>query len=178
VTLAGSDQWNSATGGDPLGVIDEYRAKVWPAPNTKLIAFCDITTWLVLKRHPQVVDTIKGGATSGMPSVVARQKFAEIIECDEFLVGEAYHTTTNPGATASYSRIWPEGFGMVRVANGMPTTRSLHFASSMSWGGVRVSSWFEPGPGLSGAYKFKCTQSTDEKVVANDAGMFIADPLA
>ena len=105
-TLSGSDRWDASGGGDPFGVIDAAKASIFHAPNTKLVAFCGSSTWLKLKRHQAVLDTIKGGANVGMPSVATKQAFAQLIECDEFVVGEAWSTSTNPGnATAVYGRI-------------------------------------------------------------------------
>jgi hypothetical protein len=175
-TLSGSDCWDSASGGDPFAVIDAAKAGIFRGQNTKLVAFCGEETWRVLRRHPQILDTIKGGATTGMPAVAMKQNFAQMIEVDEFVVGEAWHTTTNPGATASYSRIWPVSFGIVAVAT-HPTPRCLHFASSFAYGPLEVSAEFQMLPGLKGAWVFKVAHSTDEVVVADDAGALIVTPI-
>lgn len=176
-TLTGSDRWDSADKGDPFGVIDAAKASIFPAPNTKLVAFCGESTWRALRRHPQILDTIKGGANIGSPAVATREMFARLIEVDEFVVGEAWDTTTNPGATAVYGRIWPTSFGILRVA-AAPSTRTLHFASSFAFGPMQVSAEFEMMPGLLGAWTFKVAHSTDEVVVADDAGALIVSPIS
>lgn len=176
-TLSGSDRWDSASGGDPLGVIDDLRAKVWPGPNTKLKCFMGIEVWNKLKRHPAILDLVKGGATTGVPAVVLKARMAELLEVDEVLVGEAWQIATNPGQTDAATRVWGKYLGLVRVAD-MPTTRSLHFASSFTFGNVNVMTWIDQAPGLLGAWKMKSTHSTAEKVVASDAGALVVSPIS
>ena len=178
-TLTGADRWD-AGGGDPFGAIDTAKDAVFRAPNTKLVAFCSNATWKVLKRHPQVLDMIKGGATLGDPAIATKQAFAQMIECDEFVVGDAIGTSSNPGlaeASKVYARIWPKSFGIVAVSTA-PSTRSLHFASTFAWQGMEVSAEFQPMPGKSGAWKFKVSHSTDEVIVCSEAGSIIVTPIA
>lgn len=177
VTLSGADQWDSSGGGDPLGVIDQYRATIWRGPNTRLVAGCDEKTWRVLKRHPAVIDLVKGGANSSTPAVVMKQLFAELIEVDEFVVGEAWKNTANPAAADSYSRVWPKAFWINAVANA-PSTRSLHFGSTFRWQDVETSAEYDAKPGLKGVWWFKCAHSVDEVVCADDAGCFIGTPVS
>lgn len=177
-TLTGSDRWDSSGGGDPLAVIDTARASVWPGPRTKLVAFCGIDVWLKLKRHPQILDLVKGGATTSDAAIVSKQKFAELIEVDEFVVGEARQIATNPGQTSASTRVWGKYFGIVRVSMGQPSTRTLHFASSFAFGGLNMQTWIEQAPGLMGAYLAKLTHSTDEKVCVNDAGALVVSPIS
>lgn len=176
-TLSGSDQWNASGGGDPLGVIDDLRSEIYPCVNTRLVAWMGIEVWNILKRHPQILGLVNGGATVGMAAVVMKAKMAELLEVDEVLVGESYKQTNNPGASASTSRVWGKYFGIARVASG-PTTRTLHLASSFAFGAMNTFTWFDQEPGLLGAYHVKCSHSTDEKIVADDAGCLIVDAIA
>ncbi len=178
-TLAGADRWDNG-GGDPFGVLDTAKDAIFRGPNTKLVAFCGKATWKVLRRHPQILDTIKGGATLGDPAIATREAFARMLEVDEFYVGDAIGTTSNPGvaeASKVYAQIWPKSFGIVAVA-ASPSTESLHFASTFAWQGMEVSVEFLPMLGKSGAWKFKVAHSTDEVVVCNEAGSLIVTPIA
>ncbi len=176
-TLSGSDRWDSSAGGDPLGVVDTLRAAIWPAPNTKIKVFMGIEVWNKLKRHPQLLSLISGGANSSMPAIILRQKMAELLEVDEVLVGEAWQIATNPGQTDVATRVWGKVFGMVRVANS-PSARCLHFASSFTWGPMTVQEFIDEKPGRFGAWTLKNSHSTDEKVVADDAGAIVVTPIS
>lgn len=176
VTLAGADRWDTATG-TPLSVIDQYKAQIWRAPNTKLVAFCDVDTWVALRKNPEVLERIKGGATAMNGAFVARSAFANYLEVDEFVVGEAWKVATNPGATVAATRVWPKAFGIVAVASS-PSPRSLHFGSSFSFLPMEVSSWFDPAPGSKGVWRYKVAHSVDEKAVASDAGILISTPVS
>lgn len=175
-TLSGTDRWDTSTG-TPLAVIDQYKAQIWRSPNTKLVAFCDMDTWVAIRKNPEVLERIKGGATAGNGAFVARAAFASYIEVDEFYVGEAWKVATNPGATVAATRVWPKAFGIVAVATS-PSPRSLHFGSSFSFLPMEVSTWFDPAPGTKGAWWYKAAHSVDEKAVASDAGMLITTPVS
>ena len=176
-TLSGSDQWDSAGYGDPLGVIDDLCAEIYPAPNTRLVAWMGLDVWLKLKRHPQILGLVNGGATTNAAAMVTMQKMAELLEVDEVVVGKAYKQTNNPGASASTSRVWGKYFGISRVASSA-TTRTLHLASSFAFGGMNTFTWYDQEPGLLGAWHVKNSHSTDEKIVADDAGCLIVSPIA
>lgn len=176
-TLSGSDRWDSAGFGDPLGVIDDLCSKIFPAPNTKLIAWMGNEVWLKLKRHPQILGLVNGGATVAEAARISKMKMAELLEVDEVVVGKAWKVATNPSAAVATTRVWGKNFGIARVASGA-TTRTLHLASSFVFGSVNVMTWFDEAPGLLGAYRVKSTHSTDELIVADDAGCLIATPIS
>lgn len=175
-TLSGADRWDTSTG-DPLGVIDDMLSAIYPAPGTRLVAWMGTEVWNTIKRHPQILGLLSGGATQSMPAVVMKAKLAELIEVDEVVVGNAWKIATNPGASETATRVWGKNFGIARVASGA-TTRTLHFMSSFAFGSMNTFTWFDQEPGLLGAYHVKCSHSTDEKVVADDAGCLIATPIS
>jgi hypothetical protein len=176
VALSGVDRWD-VTGSDVLGPIAQYSSAIFPSPNTKKIAWFDQLTWNIVKNHAQIIGRISGGATTSMVAKVMRQMFAELIEVDEVIVGSAWKIGSNPGQADVQSRVWSKGFGILRVATA-PSTRSLHFGSSFVFRQEQITSWLDQLPGLEGVFNFKCTHSTDEQVVANDAGMFIQTPIS
>lgn len=176
-TLSGADRWDSAGGGDPLGVIDSLRSNVWPAPNGKLVCWMGIEVWNKLKRHPQILGLLNGGATTATPAMVSKMKMAELLEVDELLVGEAWKETANPAAASSVSRVWGKYLGLARVVTA-PTSRTLHLASSFAFGPMNAFTWLDEEPGLLGAYHVKLSHSTDELIVADDAGALVVTPIS
>jgi hypothetical protein len=92
------------------------------------------------------------------------------------LVGKAWKDTANESQTASYSRIWSDVFGVVRVA-GRPTIRNASFGYTLRFGAVRTTEWFDQRLGVAGGYFAKTTESRTQKVVAADTGYLITTPI-
>jgi hypothetical protein len=166
-TLSGSDQWDSAAGGNPVKDIQTMKSLVWEGRGASdLMGFCSLSVFNVLSRHPMVLDMLKY-QRSGM---ARRSEIAEMFGLTDLLVGAARKDTANIGQTASYSRIWGLDFGIVRVAR-RATKRSAHFASVFRVNGDPVTTeWFDAAVGKSGGHYAKVGVSEDLKVVANDAG--------
>jgi len=103
IQLSGGDQLDNYSESDPIGVIDTGKAACFKEPNTIIMG---AEVWNILKRHPQILDHVKGGATSGDPAKVTLQNLAEIFEVERILVGKAKKNTANKGQTASFSYVW------------------------------------------------------------------------
>jgi hypothetical protein len=166
-TLSGSDQWDSASGGNPVEDIQTAIAATWEGRGASdLVGYCSLNVFNVLSRHPMILDMLKY-QRSGLAK---RTEIAEMFGLTDLLVGAARKDTANIGQTASYSRIWGLDFGIVRVAR-RATKRSAHFASIFRMNGDPVTTeWFEPRVGKSGGHYAKVGVSEDLKVVASDAG--------
>jgi hypothetical protein len=128
--------------------------------------------WKALKTNVKILDRIKYGGSSSDPSRVTRQAVAALFELDDLFVGSAQLTTTTPGQTVSYSRVWGKQFGVVAV-EARPTTQSLHFASIFEWMKPTVLTRRDDSIGLTGAEVLKVVNSCDYKVVAADAGFLL-----
>lgn len=57
-------------------------------------------TWRRLKHHPDFIDRIKGGATTGSPALLTKQQLAAMLEIDEVLVGRGIYRNTIEANTA------------------------------------------------------------------------------
>lgn len=55
--------------------------------------------WSKLKNHPDIIDRVRGGATSGDPARVSMQAFANLVEVDRVVVSNAIETNSLEGAT-------------------------------------------------------------------------------
>ena len=86
-------------------------------------------------------------------------------------------STTNPGQTASYSRMWGKDFGIAAVEPGQ-STMFLGFGALFVYQNAEVSEVFEPLPGLKGVDVIKVANSVDEVIAANDAGCVIKAAVA
>lgn len=174
-TLAGSDQWNSAGGGNPIKNIQDAKAALFNGPGaTDIVAFSSLAVFNVLARHLQLLDlqkyTINGLLT---PEAIARY-----FGFSAYLVGESRKQTANEGQTAAYSRIWGDDFGIVRVSRS-PSLRTASFASLFRKASDPVvTEWFDATAGKSGGYYTKMAVSEDTKVVASFGGYLFKAAVA
>ena len=175
VTLAGSDQWNSAGGGDPIKNVQDALAAMWMGQGrTRRVMFSSLEVYNVLARHVVLRDLFKY-TTEGLAT---RQQLARYFDCDDYLIGAAREDTANAGAAASYSRIWGKHLGILRVAE-RATRRSAHFGSTFRSAGDPVTNeWFDAAVGKAGGYLAKVGVSEDHKVVAGDTGYLIVNAIA
>jgi len=102
-TLSGTNQLSDYDDSDPLSVIDTGKAACFKEPNTIIMGKA---VYDKLKRHPQLLDYVKGGATSGDPAKIGLQQMAELFEVERILVGKAKYNSAVNGATASYADVW------------------------------------------------------------------------
>jgi hypothetical protein len=184
-TLAGADQWNSASGGNPIKNIQDAKAALWMGRGQgRTLAFSDLNIFNVLSRHADILGLfLYSGNPIGLatPGLIAR-----FFGLDDYLVGAAREDTANEGQTASYSRIWGDYFGLARVMN-RASLRNVAFGCTMRWtmpgvkgsnGGIVTGQWYEDSKGLGGCYYAKAGESEHHKVIANDAGYLYSDVLA
>lgn len=169
--IAAGDEWNSATGGKPIQLIQRAVDSLYSGMgNSKVIGFCSVNVFRALSRHPAIRDLFKytkdGFATAS--------QIAEYFEMDELLVGKARRDTANIAQTESISRIWPDSFGVVRVAQ-QPTVRSYGFATTFRHGPVETVQMFERLKGKGGSYVVRVECSEDHKAVAARAGYLITN---
>lgn len=175
VTLAGSDQWDSATGGDPIGAIQTASAALFNGSSpTKLVGFTSLDVFNVLVRHPAILDLFKYTRAG----IMTNQQLAGLFGLDEILVGAARLDTANSGQAASYSRIWGKFFGIARVAV-RPSRRSAMFGATFQLNSdPHAFNWFDPRKGKAGSNYVKIGWSDDHKIIAGDTGYLISAPIS
>lgn len=174
-TLAGANQWDSASGGDPIKNVQDKVAALWGGTGqTDIVGVTNLDTYNVLTRHPAILDLLKYTAAG----LATKQQLANILGLSDLLVGAARKDIANIGQTASYSRIWTDSFSVIRVAR-RPTKRSAHFGSTFRLKNHPLTTqWFEEDGGIQGGYFAKVGVSEDHKLVSSQAGAMIIDCLA
>ena len=175
VAIAASDRLDTATGGDPGGIMDTARASVWEGmgPGRWVVAV-SLSVHNVLKRHPRILDTFKYGGSA--PPFATRQMLAEFFEVDEYVVGKARKDTANRNQTASYSRIWPDVIALVRVSQ-QPSLRNAAFGYVLQDKPTRQDMWFRLEDGGQGVWTTRATRADQEKVVAPTCGYLVTTPI-
>lgn len=175
VALAAGVRWDTAGGGNPIKDIQNAIKNTWTGRGAgDFIGFCSYDVFLVLSRHPMILDLFKFTGTS--PGLATPDMIAGFFGLPRILVGKARKDTANEGQTASYSRIWPDVFGVVRVAR-RPSIRNAAFGYILRHGLPSSIQWFDQRAGKDGGYYAKTTVSEDTKVVAGDTGYLITTPI-
>ena len=184
-TLVGADQWNAAGGGDPIGAMQTADAALWRGLSpAQTIAFTSLANYNVLARHEDFLGLFQ---YSGTPIGLATPDLiAGFLGWDRLLVGRGWYDSTPIAAAATYTRIWGDFFGVLRVAN-RQTVRSATFGMTMRWtmpgvqganGGILTQQWFDPTKGLGGTYFAKVGESEAHEVQSDTSGYLISDCLA
>lgn len=169
VAIQPGQEWNSASGGAPTKIIRYARDAVWAGPTpSRLVGYCSVNVFRTLSQHPSIRDLFKytkdGFATPEM--------LAKYFMLDELLIGYARKDNANEGQALDAERIWPDVFGIVRVAL-LPSTRTYCFGTTFRWGAQQSQQWFEQKRGRNGGYYTKVSCSETHKVVAGRAGYLI-----
>lgn len=172
--LTGANKWVSG-GGNPIKNIQDARAALWSGRGpTRIVAAMDLFTWNELSRHPAMLDLFKYGGST--PGLMKPEMFATYFRVDDVLIAEGRADTANEGQTASYGRIWPNFFGLYRVAKS-PSIRSAAFGFTFRNGPVRTDEWYDQSLGIAGGYYARVSTKEDHKVVAPDTAYLIATPI-
>lgn len=91
---------------DPIGYIDDQGASI--EANTGQTANTLVLNrrgWNALKRHPDIVDRLKGMGSPERPAVANQQNVAAVLELDRILIARAPRNTAEEGATVSTNYI-------------------------------------------------------------------------
>lgn len=184
-TLAGADQWNSATGGNPIKNMHTADAALFRGRGpADTVAFSGLSEYQVLSRHADILGLfIYGGASPGLatPDMIAR-----LVGWDRYLVGRARQDTATEGDASVYARIWDGFFGVVRVMR-RPSIRNVAFGVTMRWtapgmlgsnGGIVTKQWYDPTQGFGGTYWHEQGEAEHHKALCNDAGYLFTSPIA
>jgi hypothetical protein len=138
--------------------------------------------WNQLIDHPDLVDRLKYGQTSGRPAMVTREAIAAILELERVLVMGAIENTAGEGLTASHSFIGGKHALLCHVAPN-PGLLTPSAAYTFAWNGYL-------GAGNEGnrikRYRWEIIASDiveiemafDQKLVATELGYFFKDAVA
>ena len=173
-TIAVGSEWNTAGGGNPVGLIQTAVSSVLPGPGpTRKVGFCSYPVYLALAKHPQIRDLHK----YTQPGFMSPAYLAQVFDLDALLVGKAWKDTANKGSSLSLDRIWPDVFGVVNVMNS-PMKDSYSFGVTFRWGQKFSEVRFERNRGRRGGYVTKTAASYVPKVTASYAGYLLTNCLA
>lgn len=174
IPVGASDRFDSAGGGDPIGVMQQMNAALWKGRGPARTYFwTSLEVWNVIQRHPQILDLCKHTKEGlAQPGSVAGY-----FGWDGILVSSARRRTSKKGQTATYGRMYGNNMGICRVAV-TPSKRNAVFGHTMSWRGVRTRVTYKQDMFTDGGYVAKTSHHEDYKVIANKAGVLVTTPIA
>lgn len=177
-TLTGANAWTDGANSDPLGNMDVAKKAIRKTtglyPN---VAVVPEDTWLVVRRHPQIVlATYPGGAGGG---TVTPEQFANLIGVDRVLIPRAIKVTTEEGQTDAFADVWSTNVTMAYVANA-PGLEKPSFGYTFRWSGPNIGAG-APGnfqvqrreDGKSKTTEMQTGYYSDENIVASELGFEI-----
>lgn len=175
-------QWNDANS-TPLEDIRGEKGTVLEStgfePNTLVIGY---PVWEALIDHPDIVDRIKYGQTSGGPARVTVGAVAALLELDRILVMKAIENTAAEGATNSHSFIGGKA-GLLCYAAPSPSLMAPSAGYTFSWNGYL-------GAGPAGnritrlrmdhlkADRVEIEMAYTQKLISADLGVFFTTAVA
>jgi len=173
--IAAGVRWDTALGGDPISDIKTAQAALWQGTGPgSFIGYCSLDVWNVLCRHPAILDLFKYGGSS--PGLATPDMFAGFFGLDGLLIGKARQDSTNEATAATYSRVWGDVFGIVRVAT-RASIRNAVFGYTFRHLSPETNVVFDPLKGHGGGFTAQVSVSETHDVVASPTGYLITTPI-
>jgi hypothetical protein len=172
VTLSGTSQWSDATS-DPIAAIFDALDTVIMRPN---IAIFGQQTWTKIRRHPKIVQAVKGTAQGA--GIVSRQDFAELFELQQVFVGAGFANTAKKGQTVALSRVWGKHAAFIYRDRAAGPQSGVTFGFTAEWGGKIAGDIDEPKIGLTGSVRVRSGERVKEIIPAPDLGYYFQNAVA
>ena len=172
--LAGGSQLSDFTNSDPIELIEEaLEGTLVFRPNALVMGK---SVWSKLRRHPVLVNAIRGNLTD--KGLITRAEFTELFEIKKLLVGESYVNTAKKGQDAVLSRCWGKHIAALYITPAATTTEGVTFGLTAQLGNKIAGRIEDPDIGLEGGYRIRSGERVKELVVAKDVGYLIQNAVA
>lgn len=172
-TLSGTSQWSDTANSDPVAAIGDALDVPVMRPN---IAVFGQATWTKLRRHPKIVQAVKGTAQGA--GMVSRQEFADLFELQGVHVGAGFVNSAKRGQTASLARVWGKHAAFLYRDRVAGPQAGVTFGFTAEWGGKIAGQMDEPKIGLTGSQRVRVGERVKELVVATDLGYWFQNAVA
>lgn len=142
--LAGNDRWDVYGTSNPVDDVNTARKNVRQAvgvrPNTLILGE---EVYDTLCNHPDILDRIKGGATSAKPADVDEASLAKILKVNRVLVGGSVYNSAPEGASDSMADIWGK-YALLCYVNPTPNPLSASLGYTyFNPNYERVREWYD-----------------------------------
>lgn len=167
--ITGTDKWTDPAS-KPIEQISDAMNSPLVTPNIMVLGRAEA---LALRKNPQIVRSFNG--TTGEDGLVPLSYIRELFELEEVIVGASRYNTANKGQAMNINNLWSGGVSLMYRKQAAQLTDDVTFMLTPSWlGRVAYRKVMEPGElGLRGGVKITVGDSTNELVIANEAGYFL-----
>ncbi|MFC6495890.1 capsid protein [Ancylobacter dichloromethanicus] len=174
VTLAGGDQLDDYEASDPIETIQTgIDGTLIYRPNTCVMGS---VVWSKLRRHPHLVNAIKGNLTE--KGMISREQFCELFEIPRLLVGEGYVNLSQKGQAANLARVWGKNIALLHINPAATPGQGITWGMTAQFG-TRIAGRIEdPDLGLEGGYRVRAGERVKELMIAKDVGYLIKNAVA
>lgn len=172
-TLAGNAQWSDTANSDPVAAIGDALDVPVMRPN---IAVFGQATWTKLRRHPKIVQAVKGTAQGA--GMVTRAEFAELFELQQVLVGAGFANTAKKGQAANMSRVWGKHAAFIYRDRAAGPQAGVTFGFTAQFGTKIAGNIDEQRTGLTGAQRVRSGERVKEIICAADVAYFFQNAVA
>ncbi len=172
-TLAGASQWSDTAGSDPVAAISDALDVPIYRPN---IAVFGQAAWTKTRRHPKLVQAIKGTAQGA--GLVSRQEFADFFELADVYVGAGFVNTAKKGQTVATSRVWGKHAAFIFRDRSAGPQAGVTFGFTAQWGARQSGNIVDQKRGATGGETVRVLERTKELVVATDLGYWFQNAVA
>lgn len=140
--------------------------------------------WNALTEHPDIIDRIKGGATTGQPAIATRNLMAQLFEVDRIVVASAVETKTAAGAATQTVDFIAGKHALLAFSQPSPGLRRPTAGYIFAWrfvgasiAGVRTRRIPMPTLG-EGARRVEVELAFDMKKVADDLAFLFTNAVS
>ena len=153
---------------DPISDItitgrERVRQNIGRYPNTLVIG---ATVFSNLKQHPLIIDRIKYNGGGTVPGKVTLAALAELFEVENVHVGLPLRRTSNQGQTDVLADVWGSD-ALLAYINPRPALKQISLSYMFQ---SRPRQVFKYRDDTISSDVIRCSEVTDEKMVANGAG--------
>lgn len=173
VTLSGTGQYSDTANSDPVAGIGDILDVPIYRPN---IAVFGQASWTKTRRHPKLVQAIKGTAQGA--GMVSRQEFADFFELQDVYVGAGFVNTAKRGQTVANSRVWGKHIAFLYRDRAAGPQAGVTYGFTAQWGGRIAGNLTEQKRGLTGGEIIRVGERVKEVIAAPDMGYFIQNAVA
>ncbi|HZP98041.1 MAG TPA: capsid protein, partial [Reyranella sp.] len=140
------------------------------------IAVIGQQAWTKLRRHPKIVQAVKGTAQGA--GIVSRQEFADLFELQGLLVGAGFVNTAKKGQTASLSRVWGKHMSLIYRDRAAGPQAGVTFGFTAQFGDKIAGDLPDERVGLTGSTLVRSGERVKECISASDVGYFFQNCVA
>lgn len=168
-TLSGTDQWDDASGGDPLGIATAAQNAIQAAngflPNTVIMGW---RVWQALRLNPAIRAELLDGEQ------VTPEKLATLFGVDRVLVGRLLYNTAQSGQTAVMGDMWGKDV-IFAFINPRPADRRPSFAYQLRVSDFRTFRWRDVPVNCD---VFRVNEIGGEKIVAPTLAYLVKNAIS